>query len=234
MLNRDKRSFVLSLVLGDGCLHYIKNHGKLYGGLTIDHGLDQADYQSWKAKLLSDIFKRDVKMRNGHKGKSVQVSVCQKRLRAWRKFCYPNNRKSIPKILKFITNTYFAIAIWLMDDGYVEPSFSKLKNGDKKNYGARFRIFTNSQTLEEVEEIKKWFNSFGLEPKIKLHTDNNKQVPIIKFTQKDSLIIWSKIRGFVLTFKSMQYKFRYIEDIYKLKLSQAQGSENITNDIVDA
>jgi hypothetical protein len=234
MLNRDKRSLVLSLVLGDGCLHYIKNRGKLYGGLTIDHGLEQADYQSWKAKLLSDIFQRDVKMRNGHKGKSVQVSVCEKRLRAWRKFCYPNDRKSVPKILKFITNPYFAIAVWLMDDGYVEPSFSKLKNGDKKNYGARFRIFTNSQTLEEVEEIKKWFTDLGLEPKIKLHSDNGKQVPIIKFTQKDSLIIWEKIREFVLTFKSMQYKFRYIEDIYKLKLSQAQGSDKITNDIVDA
>ena len=75
MFNKDKRSLILLLALGDGCLHYIKNNGTIYGGLTIDHGIDQADYQKWKAQMLSEITGRDVKVRTGHKGKSIQVSV---------------------------------------------------------------------------------------------------------------------------------------------------------------
>jgi hypothetical protein len=58
MLNKDKRSFVLSLILGDGCLHYIRSNGRLYGGITINHGNQQADYNAWKAKLLSNIFNK--------------------------------------------------------------------------------------------------------------------------------------------------------------------------------
>jgi hypothetical protein len=223
MLNKDKRSIVLSMVLGDGCLHYIKNKNRIFGGITIDHGLQQADYQAWKAKMLSEIFDRDVKVRTGHKGKSVQVSVCAKRLRAWRKFCYPNGKKSLPKVIKYIRHPELAVAIWLMDDGYVEPSIFKNDQGVKENKSARFRIFTCDQTLEEVEYLVKWFKeNFNVNAKIKHHTDSRTKntYPIIKFNEVDSLIIWNKIRDFVLNFKSMQYKFRYIEQIYQFKFLQ--------------
>lgn len=209
---------VLSLVLGDGCLHYFKRGAKLYGGLTIDHGLDQADYQSWKAKLLSDILDREVKVRTGHKGKSVQLNVCMKRFRSWRKFTYPNDRKSIPLLLKFINNPEFAATVWLLDDGYVESSISKLSTGEKKNYGARFRLFINSQNPEEAAFIVQWFEKqLNVQPKIKF---TRKTEPFLKFTQEDSLKLWSFMRTFVLQFKSMRYKFRYIESIYQYKLAQ--------------
>jgi len=233
MLNKDKRSLILSLILGDGCLHYHKTNYKnktvLYGGLTIDHGVQQSDYITWKAQIVSKLFDREVKLRTGHNGKSIQFSVCSKKLRAWRRFCYPSGKKDIAKILPFIRHPEFAVAIWLMDDGYVEPSFSKLKNGDKKNYGARFRIFTNSQTLLSVEYTVDWFKKqLGVEPKIKHHTDSRTKVtyPILKFTQEDSLKIWEKIREVVLAHKSMQYKFRYIEDIYKIKVLQRVPSKS--------
>lgn len=218
MLNKDKRSLLLSLVLGDGCLHYIKNRGKLYGGLTIGHGLDQSDYQAWKAKLLSEICGRDVKVRTFNKGTASQVSVCMKRLRAWRKFTYPNNKKSIPKILKFIRHPEFAIAVWLMDDGYVEPSIT-----NKVVYNAGFRIFTCDQTLEEQALIQKWlFDNFGVESKVRYskHSKRNKTYLFIKINQTGALVIWEKIRDFVLTIKSMRYKFRHIEYIYQKKLLQ--------------
>lgn len=216
MLNKDKRSLLLSLVLGDGCLHYIKNNGKLYGGITIDHGIDQADYQSWKAKLLSDIFNKEVKVRTGHKGKSVQVSVSLKRLRAWRKFTYPNNKKSIPKILKFIRHPEFALSVWMMDDGYVEPSMT---NGICK--GAGFRIFTCDQSPQELEIIMNWLkDNFGVESKVRYTKKGNTNYPFIKINQAGSLLIWEKIRDFILQFKSMKHKFRHIENIYQLKLLQ--------------
>jgi hypothetical protein len=222
MDRKEKRSMILSLVLGDGNLYNIKNNGKLYGLLTIDHGVKQADYQAWKAQLLSSLLNKKVRVRPGHKGKSVQVQVCWKRMRAWKRFIYKDKKKDLTRILPFITNPTFAVSVWLMDDGYVEPSFSKLKNGTKKNYGARFRIFTLDQNLEQHEKIVTWFeDSLGVTPKIKIMKDNrkNKQYYFLKFTQEDSLKIWKDIREFVLQFKSMQYKFRYIEQIYQKKMS---------------
>lgn len=223
MTNKDKRSLILSTILGDGCLHYIKQNGKLYGGITIDHGIEQADYVAWKAKILSGILEREVKVRTGHKGKSVQISFCMKRMRSWRKFCYPSGKKDLSKILPFIKHPEFALALWLMDDGYVEPSFSKLSDGTKKNYGARFRIFTNSETLATHEFMVKWFqDNFDVTPKILNHFNKktNKYYPLLKFTQADSLKIWEIIRIDILKIKSMNYKFRHIEEIYQRKLLQ--------------
>lgn len=218
MLNKDKRSLLLSLVLGDGCLHYVKRKNHIYGALTITHGLKQADYQAWKAKLLSEICGRDVRVRPFNNNTASQVSVCMKRLRAWRKFIYRNNKKSLPLILKFIRHPEFALAVWLMDDGYVEPSIT---NG--KVYNAGFRIFTCDQNPEEQAEIQKWLlTNFGVDSKIRYskHSKNNKSYPFIKINQTGALVIWEKIREFVLTIKSMQYKFRHIEYIYQNKLLQ--------------
>jgi hypothetical protein len=223
MQNKDKRSIVLSMLLGDGNLH-VNSRG--YGLFGIDHGIKQADYQAWKASLLSKALDRDVKCRVGHKGESVQISVCMKRFRSWYKFTYPNGKKDIAKILPFILHPELALAIWLMDDGYVEPSFSKLADGSKKNYGARFRIFTCDQSPETHEYIAKWFvDNFNTTIKIKYTTrkKDGKTYPFIKFSQEDSLKMWKIIREHVLQFKSMQYKFRYIEQLYQSRCLQPQA-----------
>lgn len=221
---------VLSLVLGDGCLHYIKNNGKLYGGLTIDHGIEQSDYQKWKAELLSNILNRNVKVRTGHKGKSVQISVCMKRFKAWRKFCYPGGKKDVSKILRFINNPEFAFAVWLMDDGYCEPSFSKLADGSKKNYGARFRIFSCETSFENQPNLIDWFNkNLEVNPKVLIQKTKGKSYPYLKFNQNDTLFLWEKVREFILQFKSMRYKFRHIESIYQKRMAQRSlGSETTT------
>lgn len=223
MLNKDKRSMILSMVLGDGCLSYIKSHNKTYGLLSVDHGLSQSDYITWKAQIVSKIFNKNINLRTGHRGKSIQFQISEKRLKAWRKFCYPNGKKRLTKILPFITHPEFAIAIWLMDDGYVEPSFSKLADGSKKNYGARLRIFTESQDIGDHSFFISWFEkNLSVKPNIKTYFCKKRQnsFPFLKFSQSDSLVIWEKIRETVLEFKSMRYKFRYLEDIYQKKLSQ--------------
>jgi hypothetical protein len=223
MLNKDKRSLLLALSIGDGCLHYIRNNGKIYGGLTIDHGIEQSDYQSWKAKLLSDIMNKPVNMRTGHNGQSVQVSICMKRIRAWRKFCYPNNKKDISKILPFIRHPEFTLAVWLMDDGYVET------NGNRK--GGRFRLFVCDQKEESLNKMILWFQKeFDVTPIIKFQKTNNKQYPFLKFNQVDSLKLWKPMRDFVLQFRSMKKKFRYIENTYQFQL--AQRTPEKSDDIV--
>lgn len=224
MTNRDKRGFILSMVLGDGCLHYHKRGNTLYGSLSIDHGVEQSDYVTWKSKIVSEILKRPINVRQGHKGKSIQFQVCDKKFRVWRKFCYPNDKKSLTKILPYINNPEFAVMVWLMDDGYVEPSKF---NG--VNQGARFRIFTCNESIEDQNFFIEWFQkNLNVKPKIHYMTDKRtkKTYPFLKFNQADSLVIWEKIREVVLGLKSMQYKFRYIEEIYQKKLLQRIPSES--------
>ena len=146
-----------------------------------------------------------------------------KRFKAWRKFCYPNGQKDVTKVLKFINNPEFAFAVWLMDDGYCESSISKLADGSKKNYGARFRIFTCETPIDRQEELIKWFrDNLNVEPKVKVQKNNKtkKEYPFLKFNQSQSLELWGKVREFVLQFKSMRYKFRYIESIYQKRIVQ--------------
>jgi len=229
MINKDKRSLILLLALGDGCLHYIKRQNKVYGGITIDHGIMQADYQSWKAKLLSYVANRNVSVRTGHKGNSVQVSLSLKRIRAWKRFCYFNDKKSIPRILKFVQHPELAMAVMLMDDGYVET------NGDRK--GAKFRLFLCDQTQEELNFIINWFKEhFNVTPVIKYQNDSKKQksYPYLKFNSEDSLTLWGIIKDFALSFKSMRHKFRNMDQHYKTQLNYLQRttSQHRLDDIV--
>jgi len=221
LMNKDKRSLCLLLLLGDGCLHLTSN--KASAAITIGHGIVQADYQAWKAKLLTEIFGREVRCRNSHKGKAVQLSVSDVRMRSWKKFTYPNNKKDLARILPFIRHPEMALAVWLMDDGYVEASVVK---ADKTEcYGARLRLFTCDQTLETQAKIIDWFKTnFDVNLRICYSKKGNKQYPYLKINNSDSLKIWEKIRSFVLEFKSMQHKFRYLELMYQKKSYSATPS----------
>jgi hypothetical protein len=214
---------ILSLTLGDGCLHYIRNNGKTYGGLTIEHGIAQRDYQEWKAKLLSNLTGRNVKARISKHGKAIQLSVCMKRFRAWRKWLYPNGKKDVARILKYIENPWFAVAVWLMDDGYCSPSISKLATGEKKLYGARFRIFSMETPVNEQPLLIKWLeDNLGVTATVgfqKRSYRDDEGHPFLKFGIKDTLIIWEKIRDFVLTIPSMRHKFRHVEITYQERKS---------------
>lgn len=220
MKNKDKRSLIFSLILGDGCIHYTSAKNKLgqprSGAITISHGIGQSDYQAWKAQLLSQIFNRNVKVRTHNKGSAVQVSVSAKVFKAWRKFCYPNGQKQIPSVLKYINHPEMALAIWLMDDGYVEPSLDK--RYPDKCYGAVFRIFTCDQSDENQKLIIKWFqDNFDVNPKVLIIKKKDKYYPFIKFNTPDSLKLWEKVRPFILQFHSMKHKFRYMEMRYQYK-----------------
>lgn len=229
MLNKDKRSLLLSLVLGDGCLHTVYRGTKSYGTLIVGHSVKQADYQKWKAELLSKCFDRDVKVRTSHNGTVVQVSVTNNTFKAWRKFTYNNNKKDLSRILPFIRHPEMAVAIWLMDDGYVDACVETRKAGDKKAYSAKFRIYTCDQEIETQNKLIEWFKvNFDVDLKIRFQNSKarNKSYPFLVFTANDTIKVWSKIREFVLQFKSMQYKFRHAEAAYQRRMAQRTPNES--------
>ena len=214
---------ILSLSIGDGCLFYHKRGKKTYGGFAVEHCVAQKDYLEWKAKLISNITGRAVKVRNSKGGTAAQISVCMKRFKAWRKWLYPNGKKDVTRILKYIDNPWFCIAVWLMDDGNVNPSIT-----NKKLYGARLRIYSMETPIDQQQVLIDWMTKeLGVTPTVGFQKRHYKEQddPFLKFNQKDSLIIWEQIRDFVLQFYSMQYKFRNIEAIYLRKCKAAQCTE---------
>lgn len=228
---------ILSLILGDGCLSKTPptKTGKTYGILAIQHGEKQRDYLEWKIDLVNKLFNRSIKAQNHKRGPALWTT--HRRFKAWRKFCYPNGKKDITKILPFINNPIMATAIWMMDDGYIEPSISKKQN---KLYSVSMRIFTCSTPVKEQDKVINWFKqNFDVTPKVKFqkrgknhYIKTGDDFPFLKFTVEDSLKIWGLIREFVLQFDSMKHKFRHIEAIYQVRVIKRTAKSVDLDDIV--
>lgn len=226
MLNRDKRSKLLSLILGDGCISEnklkTKNGTKIIGGaIIINHTYKQKDLLDWKQSLIEDILDRKLNQRKitqNNKTWDIQtiqyeIKAFSKKFRAWRKFCYPNGKKDLSKVLKFINDPVFATAIWLMDDGNCQATSAK-----HFELFTAIRLHTCDQTYDTHLKLVKWFeDNFNVQPKIKIQhkKKTNRNYFYLVFNVTDSLIIWEKVRDIILPITSMKYKFRTLEARYQ-------------------
>jgi hypothetical protein len=198
--NKDDMSFIMACLLGDGCL---SDKGKL----VIAHGNSQQDYNEWKANRLSKIFGQEIKALKTRQ--CTQIQVQRKCLKKIRQAIYPNNIKNVNEILKFISNPLEAIAIWIMDDGNVNPSIYK----STTCYSAAIQIFTFTD-LEDTIKIANWFEKqIGMRPNM-LFMDrsksNRKSAYKLKFNASDSRKLFNIIKEYIPNIPSMNYKFRYM------------------------
>lgn len=229
MLNKDKRSFVFSMLLGDGCLCINKQQNT--GMFVMEHGVKQADYVAWKAELLKTLSYGTVYHHPVKQGRAVRVAFQNKKFRVWKSFAYHTGKKDTGRILKYIRHPELAAAIWLMDDGYVEP-----------NHGgaAAFRLFTCEVPVAKQQEIIDWWQThFGVTPSIKFqkrgkhhYKPEGEPFPFLRFLAADSLKVWTVIRSFVLQHESMKHKFRYIEAYYQRCVAQRATPQQSGDDIV--
>lgn len=218
MLNKDKRSLLMCLVLGDGCLWTPKNNrgSKNDGRFIVEHCAAQKDYLSWKAALVGDAMGRLVKQEFRESVNSYKFQLYSRRFRSWYAACYPGRIKHRGRIFRFIRHPEMALAIWMMDDGYIEPTIQ-----DGILYSACLRIFSCSSTPEDHEEIIGWIKTnFSVEPRILYQRTRGKAYPFLKFGANDSMTLWKRLREFILQFDSMKHKFRYIEERYQKKCLQ--------------
>lgn len=246
LTNRDKRSLILSTVIGDGCLNIGNKHYKRCSGyLTIKHGIKQEDYLKWKTEILSKVMERNINIRstlsyvkatNKHYPQRV-MQVGSKKFKAWRRFFYKNGNKQIGKILKFIRHPGFCLATWMMDDGSVNDP-KKKKTGTKVLCGTV--LYICDQDRENVQEIHDWLvNNFNIKPKVRYQKQTYKGTirffPKIEFNVQDSLIIWQHIRPFVVQIPSMMEKFDTLEKRSNknyLLQPQALTTSQVDEDIV--
>jgi hypothetical protein len=234
LMNRDKRSILLSLILGDGCLHLSSpsQHNKM-GYISIKHGYKQKDYVEWKARMVSHVLNKEIKVHSAiSKVKALdkeydqfKIQFGQKRMRSWRKFCYPNNKKSLRKILPFIRHDIFAAAVWLMDDGTVRTA---PKKDTTERICVGMTLYLGDVFREEAEYAQKWFlDTFGVQTRLKWqkvkYKGSIREYPELIFHTQEALFIWSKIRNEVLAIPSMVHKFRAIEKrFHRIDLLQPQ------------
>ena len=240
ILNKDKRSLILSLALGDGCISYgggYKNGNYSSGKLSMKHGHKQKDYLQWKTDFLSKALEMDIKIYPtvshvkalDKTYDQYQMSFTYRRMKPWKKIFYNNKIKDIPKMLKFIRHYAFAASVWLMDDG--SSTMNKKKNGTEVFTG--LILYICDQPKENCYEIAEWWKlHFNVTPTIKWqkqwYKGILKEYPKLHFSNQDSLRIWEYIRPYVLEVPSMIHKFRHLEARYnRSDLLQPQTSINL-------
>lgn len=224
MENKIKRSVLLSTILGDGCLHRSGPAQKnKMGYISIKHGHKQKGYIEWKARLLSLIKGYTVNVRPAKSfvstlNKTYDQYVVQfgmKRMRSWRRFCYPNNIKSFEKILPFVYTPRLAAALWLMDDGTGSTGIAI--KGTKIRVCTGFVLFLGTATERDALAAQSWFKEkFNVNPRIRSqdvkYKGSIRTYLELRFNVQDSITMWNNIKDIVVKVPSMYYKFRLLDD----------------------
>lgn len=242
ILNKDKRSLVLTLLLGDGSLHNSDVYNSTTGYLTLKHSVKQTDWLIYKKNLLEKALDKTLKVHDKSSYVKVlnktypqkSVTIGMRRFRSWYKMFYPNRKKDLGLMLKFINDPILASAIWLGDDGSVNNGYFRKKQPELGLIATGLVIYTCDQTEAQCDYFVKWFkNNLDVNCKVKFHKAKYKNeikiYPIIRFNFQESMKLWKHVRDLLLQIPSMEFKFRRIEERYK-KWSVQPPGQNINSD----
>lgn len=224
-LNKEKRSLLLLMILGDGCLHRSgpAQRNKM-GYISIKHGWKQKDYLEWKADLISKALNRPINIstpgsyvkKYNKTYPQVKIQVGSKRMRAWRRFCYPNNKKDLTKILPFITHDLLAATIWLCDDGSQMTGRLFRNQPNSPRVATGLILYLGDVSDKEAEYARQWWkDKFNVNPRIRYlktkYKGGIKIYPQLNFKIMDALWIWKQIRKQLIPIESMWNKFKLLE-----------------------
>lgn len=188
-LTRHQKEFIVGTLLGDA---YLNNKNVL----EIKHSENQLKYLLWKKDIMSNYVNYIRKREGVLKGyEKVYVywswhTIRLPELSYFRKLFYKNNKKVInDKIANFLTP--FAMAVWVMDDGWRQGSLIKI----------------SSESFNEDEHnILKWLVklNFDINLKICVYNRNGKKYNYISFNKRNSTLLTKLIEPYVI--ESMRYK----------------------------
>lgn len=220
MLAKKDKDLLASLIIGDGYLQ----KGKTSYYLKIFHGQSQKDYCEWKLSLLNkaNIFGKEIKMKTKliclgnknfieygfEKGSILLKEIYNETI--------IDRKKSARGLLKMMKSKQ-SLAIWFMDDGSVEYSRYKDKNGNFHYCRPNIKLCTHNFTYEEHLFIQKWFkDKYGVFCKIKVEHKKNKdgtlkpELYYLRFCADDFEKLYKEILlQYIHCCPSMEYKFRY-------------------------
>ena len=145
--NDDQHELILGSLLGDGGIRYEKN--SIRGHLRVGHGMDQAEYCSWKASMLHCDMKPVIS------NKAVYfISKKSEEFFRYNLIIQHNGLYYIPdEWIKKITPK--VAAIWYQDDGTFSGSYAKWGNGT-------CNISATKLGFECMKKISEHFDFIGM------------------------------------------------------------------------
>lgn len=166
IIRSELKGILAGMVLGDS--HVAQAKTSLNAYMRIQHGLKAAEYLKHKADILRELTELTV---GDVGGKYPGVYVRTKNHPIYtrlRELAYPGSKKTVSKTwVNWLTVQ--GLAIWYMDDGCLQKSYSVNKGGRRRIYRRQIFLNTCSFTLEEnqilIELIKE---RFGITFRVKL------------------------------------------------------------------
>lgn len=186
---KEKRSILLGMIIGDGCISSYKNRSYK---LVIRHSKKQDDYLLFKKGLIESIFyNQTLKVIEVQKG--LQIQKCSKIFRIYKKWFYTNGVKDFSKILKYLNLQ--SIAIWYMDDGSLTA-----KKHEGKIHG--YELTLNTYISKEQNQII--IDWFYLNYNIKFTQTKSKGKYRLRMGTKEARKFCELIKDYIIP--SMKYK----------------------------
>lgn len=212
---------LIGIIIGDG---YIGKTPWSYN-LQVGHGASQKDYCEWKMNLINQmgifntplhLYSKIVDKKYLQYGFTKSSKILEELYLLFRE----NGSKSIKNVLKYIKSNR-SVAIWFMDDGGMEPSRNKHKDGTIKYNRPNMKLCTHSFSYEENELIQQFFKrKYQIDCSIRKEVKRNKpgmpEYYFLRFNADNTEKVYKKIlKEYIHCCKSMENKFKYLLMAYE-------------------
>lgn len=187
-----QKEFIIGTMLGDG---FIGKVGKNSKRITMTHGEKQLNYLLWKKSIMGNFVNNISSYQQGpERNYCVSwrwASITHNEFNFYHKLFYENNKKVVREdIVHYITP--FAMAVWVMDDGW-------------KSNNCNIRISSEGFTKEENEILQRAIKvNLNINVKVCEYTRNNKKYYYLSFNKRNSILLTQLISSYVIP--TMQYK----------------------------
>lgn len=202
-MNTKKRSVLLGMLLGDGCLKtktHLKKDGEksVYYEFVLAHSQKQKEYLEHKLDIFHSIMGgKKPKLCYEQRTNSYRFSRCHKSFRIFHRTLYSNNSKKYftEKVFRYLTPE--SLAIWYMDDGGVSKSGYK-----GRITSCEMRIYTYFSEGEADLAVNYFKTKWGINVKKRKYSKKNQWNLI--FNTKEGSKFELLISPFIID--SMKYK----------------------------
>ena len=215
-LSKNQKALLIGLLIGDGtiCSNYV---------FKLSHSNEQLEDLKWKIKLLNDCniktngIKKYISKYGFNTGKEViysQLAIIPT-IKALRRSIYIPNKTITRKLLNWLTER--EIAIWYMDDGYININQSKQRSSIQHTIKISTCVDKDTAKVIIMYFKEKWDINFSF-------WEEKQNKYSIRTTSENDIIKFIKIvKPYILQVPSLLYKIRKNMTKDEFLFNQNQG-----------
>lgn len=200
-LSKNQKTLLIGLLIGDGtiCSNYV---------FKLSHSNEQLEYLKWKIKLLNDCniktngIKKYISKCGFNTGKEViysQLAIIPT-IKALRRSVYIPNKTITRKLLNWLTER--EIAIWYMDDGYININQSKQRSSIQYTIKISTCVDKNTAKIIIMYFKEKWDIDFSF------WEEKQNKYSIRTASENDVIKFIKIVKPYILQVPSLLYKIR--------------------------